>query len=208
MDGSQLKLSYSFISVVNTGDTVEMGDFTYQVTKAADDGTGTVTLSGVATETTDVVIAPVVDINGREYKITRIGSKAFYGDKTLKTLSIGSNVVTIDSSAFNGCSNLAKVTGGSRLQTIGYSAFANCPKLWSFTITSYALKKISTYSFNKDKKLKTLNIKNTSKLTKSGVKKSLKGSSVKTVKVKKAKVKKYKTYFKKSNSGRKVTVKK
>ena len=60
----------------------------------------------------------------------------------------------------------------------------------------------------KDKKLKTVKIKNTAKLTKSGVKKSLKGSYVKTVKVKKAKVKAYKKIFKKSNSGRFVTVKK
>ena len=86
--------------------------------------------------------------------------------------------------------------------------FAYCSKLSSFTITSKVLKKIGNYAFNKDKKLKTVYIKNTTKLTKSGVKKSLKGSSVKTVKVKKSKVKKYKKYFKKSNSGRKVKVKK
>ena len=59
-----------------------------------------------------------------------------------------------------------------------------------------------------DSKLKTLNIKKTKKLSKSGVKNSLKGSSVKTVKVKKSKIRKYKKYFKKSNSGRKVKVKK
>lgn len=57
-------------------------------------------------------------------------------------------------------------------------------------------------------KLKTLNIKYTTKLTKSGVKKSLKGSKIKTVKVKKSKVKAYKKIFKKKNSGRSVRVKK
>ena len=59
-----------------------------------------------------------------------------------------------------------------------------------------------------DSKLKTIYIKNTTKLTKAGVKKSLKGSKVKTVKVKKSKVWKYSAFFKKSNSGKKVKVKK
>ena len=53
-----------------------------------------------------------------------------------------------------------------------------------------------------------MQVKKTTKLTKSGVKNSLKGSSVKTVKVKKSKVKKYKKIFKKKNCGKKVKVKK
>ena len=56
--------------------------------------------------------------------------------------------------------------------------------------------------------LKTLQIKKTTKLTKAGVKNSLKGSFVKTVKVKKSKLKKHKKFFKKNNCGKKVTVKK
>ena len=75
-------------------------------------------------------------------------------------------------------------------------------------ITSNMFSKIGPFSFSGDKALKTLYLKKTTKLTKSGVKKSLKGSSVKTVKVKKSKIKKYKKYFKKSNSGKKVKVKK
>ena len=192
----------------NVGDTEKAGNYNYTITKSASGGTGCVTLTGVDTEETAVSIPDTVEINGYNYAVTRIGPKAFYGNKTIKTLFIGTKVTIIDSSAFNGCSNLFKVSGGKAVQTIGSYAFANCPKLSSFTITSYALKKIGSYAFNKDKKLKTLYIRNTSRLTKSGIKKSLKGSSVKTVKVKKSKVKKYKKYFKKSNSGRTVKVKK
>ena len=105
-------------------------------------------------------------------------------------------------------SNLYKVSGGTNLKVIGSNSFAYCSKLSSFTVTSKVLNKIGAYAFNKDSKLKTLNIKKTKKLSKSGVKNSLKGSSVKTVKVKKSKIRKYKKYFKKSNSGRKVKVKK
>ena len=206
-DYFQFKFTFPVVES-NVGDTEKAGNYNYSITKSAAGGTGCVTLTGVDTEEAAVSIPDTVEINGYNYAVTRIGPKAFYGNKTIKTLFIGTKVTIIDSSAFNGCSNLFKVSGGKAVQTIGSYAFANCPKLSSFTIASYALKKIGSYAFNKDKKLKTLYIRNTSKLTKSGVKKSLKGSSVKTVKVKKSKVKKYKKYFKKSNSGRKVKVKK
>ncbi|MBE7070504.1 MAG: hypothetical protein E7386_08385 [Ruminococcaceae bacterium] len=100
------------------------------------------------------------------------------------------------------------IASDGRVVTIGSYAFAYCSKLKSFTITSPALATIGTYAFKKDKKLKTVKFKNTTKLTKSGVKKSLKGSYVKYVKVKKSKIKSYRKIFKKSNSGRYVTVKK
>lgn len=121
---------------------------------------------------------------------------------------IGANIKIIDNYAFCGCKNLAKVYGGGRVEIICTYAFANCPKLYSFTITSPNLKKIGANSFIYDKKLKTIKIKNTTKLTKSGVRKALRKFKVKTVKVKKSKIKTYKKIFKKSNSGRSVRVKK
>ena len=190
------------------GEIAPFGDFEYQVTNAATNGTGTVTLIGVINKIAAVSVPPTVKIKGTIYKVDRIGAKAFYGNKIIKTLSIGANVVTIDAGAFYGCSNLTKVSGGKGLKTIGASAFARCSKLKSFSIASPVLSKIGNYAFNKDSKLKTISIKYTTKLTKGGVKKSLKGSKVKTVKVKKSKVKKYKKYFKKKNSGRSVKVKK
>ena len=189
-------------------DYVVAGDYELQITNPAVNGTGTVTFIGMSKPTQAVVIPAVVDINVVTYKVNRIAADAFTYDKEIRTLSIGSNVVTIDGNAFYGCSNLTKVSGGYRLKTIGSNAFAYCPKLSSFTVTSKVLNKIGSYAFNKDGRLKTLNIKKTKKLSKKGVKNSLKGSSVKTVKVKKSKVRKYKKYFKKKNSGRKVKVKK
>ena len=135
-------------------------------------------------------------------------SNAFRGDKYLKTVTIGSNVTVIGNNAFYGCPLLTKVSGGARLKTIGANAFARCPKLSSFTITSKVLSKIGTYAFAKDSRLKTISIKNTTKLSKKGVKKSLKSSKIKTVKVKKSKVGKYRKYFTKKNCGRRVKVKK
>ena len=190
------------------GEEAEVNGFNYRVTNPAEDGTGGVYLIGVATPTATVVIPGTVEIKGNTYKVTRVAANAFFGDTTVKTVTIGVNVLAIEKNAFYGCSNLVKVSGGGRLRTIGINAFARCPKLSSFTITSTALYSIGSQAFYKDSRLKTIYIKNTTKLTKSGVKKSLKGSSVKTVKVKKSKVKKYKKYFTKKNCGRKVKVKK
>ena len=204
----------------NIGD-IEIGTedpFVYEITDNAMDGTGTVKCDGfvgiISTEEqlkklyAVAAIPSTVMLNGVVYKVTVIDSNAFRGNKYLKTVTIGSNVTVIGNNAFYGCPNLTKVSGGARLKTIGANAFARCPKLSSFTITSKVLNKIGTYAFAKDSRLKTINIKNTTKLSKKSVKKSLKSSKIKTVKVKKSKVGKYRKYFTKKNCGRKVTVKK
>ena len=193
----------------------------YKVTNNAMNGTGTVMcvgFVGIAFDPSNpppvdqiyakAVIPAVVECCAITYKVTAIANNAFKEDRYLKTVIIGSNVAVIGSNAFNGCSVLTTVSGGAGVKTIGANAFANCPNLSAFTITSKVLAKIGATCFTGDKKLKMLYFKNTTKLTKGGVKKSLKGSSVKTVKVKKSKVKKYKKFFTKKNCGRKVKVKK
>ena len=196
------------IGAAKLGEEAEAGDFRYKVTYAATDGTGTVTLIGVVNPSASVAIPSTVEIKESTYIVNRIGPKAFYNDKTIKTLAIGPNVTIIDNYAFYGCSYLVKVSGGEKLKIIGSYAFALCTRLKTFVISSKVLTKIGAYSFKKDSALKTIYIRNTVSLTKAGVKKSLKGSKVKKVKVKKSKVKKYKKYFSKKNCGRKVKVKK
>ena len=191
-----------------TGDDFDQDGFGYLVTFPAIDGTGTVMLCTVPADKESVTVPNTVEYKNVKYKVARISSNAFKNHTSLKSVVIGSNVTTIDTSAFQGCKELVSVIGGSGLKIIGAKAFVNCPKLKVFNITSPVLAKISSYAFWGDKSLNTLYLKNTTKLTKSGVKKSLKGSSVKTVKVKKSKVKKYKKIFKKKNCGKKVKVKK
>ena len=186
----------------------EVNALKYKVTNPATDGTGTVSLIGVVTKTASVSIPATVEYKDVTYKVVSIGNKAFYGNKVVTKVSIGPNVTVIGGYAFYGCSKLTTVSGGGAVKTIGSYAFASCSKLKTFSITSPYLTTIGSFAFKSDKKLKTINIKYTTSLTKSGVKKSLKSSSVKTVKVKSNKVKTYKKYFKKSNSGRSVTVKK
>jgi len=185
-----------------------VGGLKYRVTSPAINGTGTVKLIGAEDPLTNVSVPNSVTVQGIVYKVTAIGEKAFLNNMTITSLNIGSNVLSIEDMAFSGCSKLVSVKGGSRLKTIGAKTFVGCPKLKTFNITSSVLSKIGPYSFFGDGMLKTLQIKKTTKLTKAGVKGSLKGSFVKTVKVKKSKIKKYKKFFKKKNCGKKVTVKK
>ena len=193
------------------GDTFEVSDYEYSIIKNAIDGTGNVIFTGLsanANPVTTLSLPATVQDKGVTYNVTGIGANAMKDNTTVKIVAIGSKIVAIGNNAFFGCKNLVKVSGGAGLKTIGTNAFARCPKLSTFVITSKVLYKIGPQAFYKDSKLKTVCVRNTTKLTKGGVKKSLKGSSVKTVRVKKSKVKKFKKYFTKKNCGRKVKVKK
>ena len=196
------------IIYADKGDTATHGGITYKVTNAARNGSDTVSVVGFDDSVAAVSIPGAVWVKECTYKVNKITASAFKNHTSIVSVSIGSNVTTIDSYAFSGCTSLTKITGGSGLKTISSRAFNGDTSLSSFTISSKKLKKIGSYAFSGDKLLKTISIKKTTKLTRKGVKKSLKGSSVKTVKVKKSKVRTYKSYFKKSNSGRKVKVKK
>ena len=212
MPASNVTINVTFDKVkpLDVGESAKVGSFTYTVTAAApENGTGTVRLDKIEDDGTKAVVVPnTVDIKGVTYRVISIGNNALAGNRSMTALYIGAYVTVIGSKACYGCKALVKVSGGLRLKTIGNMAFGGCPKLATFVITSAVLAKISPYTFYADKSLKTIYVKNTSKLSKKGVKKSLKSSSVKTVKVKKSKVKKYKKYFTKKNCGKKVKVKK
>ncbi|MCR4776050.1 MAG: leucine-rich repeat domain-containing protein [Saccharofermentans sp.] len=138
-------------------------------------------------------------------KCTSIGNYAFYGCKNLASINIHTGITSIGTGAFYG-SGITKAAGGASLKTIGTSAFKNCAKLTTVNITSKVLSKIGSQAFYGTPVTK-ITIAKTTKLTKKGVKNSLKGSKVKTVDVKNNKKVTYGAYFVKSNSGRKVSVK-
>ena len=193
------------------GDSFSDGKLSYAVSNPSINGTGTVDVVAINNPDDERVVIPaVVESNGVKYKVTRMtGTTSQYNDKLkVKTLIIGANLTLIADGAFSGCQNLESVTGGAGLRSIGAKAFAKCPKLKVFSINSKTLWKIGDSAFSGDTALTTLQLKKTKKLVKSGVKNSLKESSVKTIKVKKSKVKKYKKIFKKANSGKSVKVKK
>ena len=60
--------------------------------------------------TASVVIPATVKVNGKTLKVTSIAAKAFKGNKTVKSLTVGKNVTTIGANAFNGCKKLKTLT--------------------------------------------------------------------------------------------------
>ena len=139
-------------------------------------------------------------------KVTSIGNYAFWGLTKITSVYIHGYIKTVGEGAFYGCTGLKKVSGGNALTMIKTAAFKNCTSLTSCVINSTKLYKIGAYAFS-GSGLTTLSIKKTGKLTKKGVKKSLKGSKIKTVRVKKGKKLTYTMYFLKANSGKGVYVK-
>ena len=73
-----------------------------------------------------------------EYKIGRIDdddyNSPFYENKTLATVTIGSNVTHIATEVFKGCSRLTSVSVGNSVSCIGEGAFYGCSGLTSVTI--------------------------------------------------------------------------
>ncbi len=61
--------------------------------------------------------------------VSKIGTNAFYGCKSLKGIKIPSKVELISESAFNSCSSLCSVTMGDNVEKIDSYAFCNCKKL-------------------------------------------------------------------------------
>ncbi|MBR4759287.1 MAG: leucine-rich repeat protein [Lachnospiraceae bacterium] len=122
------------------GDQTEDEDSSgiYEVSSTKN-GAETVVYTGVTesdkNKTTITIPAKVELPDGKTYQVTEIKAKAFKGNKKLKKIVIGSNIIVIGSNAFNGCANLTTVTiKGSALNTIKAGAFSGCKKMKSITI--------------------------------------------------------------------------
>ena len=71
-----------------------------------------------------VTIQKTVKINGKSYKVEKIGASAFKGLKKLTSVTVGVNVKTIEKQAFMNCKNLKSVQlKGKVLKTIKSGAF-------------------------------------------------------------------------------------
>ena len=165
------------------GDKITIGDNTYTVINPK---TKEVSYTKTTAKSSKITIPSTVKNDGVTYKVTKIADNAFKNNKNVTKIVLGSNIAEIGKNAFKGCTKLKYVTIPSNVKTIGASAFSG------------------------DKKLLTLTVKS-SKLTSKSIRNALKGSYVNTVKLSasaKKLYKKYEKYFSKSNSGKRVTIKK
>ena len=87
-----------------------------------------------------MVIPDSVNLNGANYKVTSVGTKAFKNNKYLKKLTVGNNVVQIKSCAFYKCTKLNTVKIGKAVQYIGKQSFYGCKKISTMRIYTSRLK--------------------------------------------------------------------
>lgn len=112
---------------------------------------------------------PAKTVDGGKYTIKNwvktVEKNAFFGSKTIKELTIPTNILTINENAFNNMSVLTKVTFDetSNVQTIGNSAFGQCPVLKEATLPSSLTQLSNIFSLSKN--LEVINVPADSKLT-------------------------------------------
>lgn len=83
------------------------------------------TITGFAGDPQDLIVPETLG----GYKVLAIGSGAFRGSQTLRTLSIPDGISIISSNAFAACTNLTSVEIGSGVTYIGSNAFGGCTSL-------------------------------------------------------------------------------
>lgn len=127
------------------GKTYKKGKFQYKVTSSS-----TATLMKTTNQKiTKASIPNTVNINGYKFTVNRIGQKAFYSCKKLKTVTIGNNVTHIGDSAFAKCSNLKSITFGKKVKKLGKKVLYYDKKLSTIKFEGTNLQSIGKQTFRK-----------------------------------------------------------
>ena len=106
-----------------------------------------------------VTIPPSVSYKEKNYRVTRIGEKAFYQCGELKSVKINTSVTSIGDYAFSSCNNMPSVDIPNSITSIGVGAFSNCSKLTSVTIPN-GVTSISKSLFDNCVALASVNLPN------------------------------------------------
>lgn len=107
------------------GSTYSVGKLCYRVTSFSEKTKEVSVVKPVKSTNKKITIPATVKIDGYSCKVTQIDPKAFYKNKKLTQVVIGSNVTTIGKQAFFGSSRLKKIDVKSgKLNKIGTKAFA------------------------------------------------------------------------------------
>ena len=135
------------------GDTFSVGKLNYQVTSnGTTEDYPQVTVTGLSAEgkaisSLNLQIQSTVLYNGTRYRVTEIGSYAFYAQKNLVTLWVRWGITRIKNNAFQSCTNLTQARLASSVDHIESLAFNNCSSLkYVFCANDYI--KDSNYASN------------------------------------------------------------
>ena len=101
------------------------GDYKYTYN---DDDTLTITAYNGSETSVDIPS----EIKGS--RVTAIGDKAFYSNKTIQQVNIPDTVLTIGEQVFYNCDYLSNVKLSDNLTSLGYRAFASCDSLYNITL--------------------------------------------------------------------------
>lgn len=177
------------------------------VYKVLDDGLS-VEYTKPISKKASIKIPDTIIVNRITCKVTGISANAFKNNASLKSITIGNNVITIGTNAFCGCKKLNKVSGGACIIKIGNKAFANCGSLSSITIPATA-RNIGRQAFYNCKRLRTIIVKTSTLSSKNIGSKAFAGTYKKpTVKVPAKQMKAYKKLLKSKGMSSKAVYKK
>ena len=105
---------------------------------------------------TSIDIPSKVKIDGKVYKVTSIGDKAFDDCSSLKNINIPESVTRIYHAAFIGCSSLTSITIPKSVTSIDKDAFRGCKNLDVVIDNKEQNVKIEYGAFNDCKSVKFL----------------------------------------------------
>ena len=135
------------------GDTFSVGKLNYLVTSnGTTEDYPQVTVTGLSAEgkaisSLNLQIRSTVLYNGTRYRVTEIGTYAFYAQKNLVTLWVRWGITRIKNNAFQSCTNLTQARLASSVDYIESLAFNNCSSLkYVFCANDYI--KDSNYASN------------------------------------------------------------
>ncbi len=73
--------------------------------------------------TTRAIVPDTVEYNGYTWDVTKVGTKAFYGSKTLMSIELPDSVTKIEDKAFTDCTSLRYIEFPDSLESIGDGTF-------------------------------------------------------------------------------------
>lgn len=172
---------------IRPGYKVTKSGINYKVTSITAKG-GTVKVTGIAdTKKSTLKVPASITINKKKYQVTAVSANACKGNKTLKTVILGSKVTKIGDRAFENCTKLTRVVFGKQVKTVGEKAFYKCKKLKTLELkgakTVFKKQSLAKTASKVQLKTKKANVKTYEKrLKKAGVKKVTVPAAKKAVK--------------------------
>ena len=95
---------------------------------------GTATVTGYTGSDTKVIIPAKITSNGKTYKVTSIGERAFKDCKNTTSITIPNSITSIGKWAFERCENLTSITIPDSVTSIGSFAFLGCENIISIVV--------------------------------------------------------------------------